>query len=69
MKQEKDGGRSSSPDNGKRGLHVTEFGHRYGVSRSTTYKLMKSGKLRSVKIAGRRIIPDSEGERLLSEGA
>ena len=68
MKQEKDRGRSNAPDNGKRGLHVNEFSHRYGMSRSTVYKLMDSGKLRSVKIAGRRIIPDSEGERLLSEG-
>lgn len=37
------------------------------LGRSTLYKLMGSGKLRSVTIAGRVLIPRSEIERLISE--
>lgn len=39
------------------------------LGRSTLYKLMGSGKLRSITIAGRVLIPRSEIERLIKEGA
>lgn len=42
---------------------------RLGISRTTLYQLMAAGKLRSVKIAGRRVIPASEVRRLVAEGA
>ena len=38
------------------------------LGRSTLYKLMGSGKLRSITIAGRVLIPRSEIERLIKEG-
>jgi excisionase family DNA binding protein len=40
----------------------------YGPSRSTIYKMIKGGEIKTVKVGGLRLIPASEGERLL-EGA
>lgn len=40
-----------------------------GVSRSTLYQLMAAGKLRSIKIRGRRMIPTTELRRIVAEGA
>jgi excisionase family DNA binding protein len=37
-------------------LRIPEADHVYGLSRSTLYKLISDGKLRSVKAAGRRLI-------------
>ena len=36
-----------------------------GLSRSTLYELIKSGRLRAVKVAGRRLIPRDALEALL----
>jgi excisionase family DNA binding protein len=52
----------------KRALRVKEAAVLYGLSRSTIYVLMDAGKLRSVKIGGRRLIPRDALEALLSEG-
>jgi predicted site-specific integrase-resolvase len=52
----------------RRGLRMRDFCEGYGVSRATAYKLMKAGKLKSVRVAGRRIIPVDAAEALL-EGA
>ncbi len=53
----------------KRAFQVNEFASAYGLSRSTIYLLMKSGKLRTVRIGGRRLIPRDAAEALLREGA
>jgi len=53
----------------KRALRVNDFCSAYGVSRTTTYDLMKKGKLRTVLIGGRRLIPVEAAEALLSGGA
>jgi excisionase family DNA binding protein len=37
----------------------------YGISRSTLYKLIAQGKLRSVLVGGRRLIPADAAEDLL----
>lgn len=37
----------------------------YGLSRSTVYNLFAAGKLRSVRIGGRRLIPADDAEALL----
>jgi excisionase family DNA binding protein len=40
-----------------------------GLSRSKLYELIAEGRLRSIKVAGRRLIPRDALEALLSEGA
>jgi len=44
---------------------VGEFCEAFRTSRAATYRRLKSGEIRSVRIAGRRLIPVSEGDRLL----
>ncbi len=53
----------------KRAFQVNEFAAAYGISRSTIYALMKEGKLRTVVVGGRRLIPKDAVEALLREGA
>jgi excisionase family DNA binding protein len=50
----------------KRALRVKDASALYGLSRSTLYVLMDAGKLRSVKIGGRRLIPRDALESLLN---
>jgi predicted site-specific integrase-resolvase len=50
-----------------RALRVNDFCQSYGISRATTYKLMKNGKLRTVLVAGRRLIPVDVAEALIAE--
>jgi predicted DNA-binding transcriptional regulator AlpA len=49
----------------ERALRVPEFCRRYGISRSTAYKLKKEGKLQIVRIAGRAVVPVDSAEALL----
>ncbi len=49
-----------------RAYRVQDFCRAYGLSRSTVYNLINSGKLRSVRVAGRRLIPADAAEALLS---
>jgi excisionase family DNA binding protein len=51
----------------KRAFHVNEASGVYGWSRSTIYKMIKAGKLRTVKIGGRRLIPRDALESLIAE--
>jgi excisionase family DNA binding protein len=51
-----------------RALRVDDFGRTVGLSRTTIYELIKTGRLRAVRVAGRTIIPTSEADRLISEG-
>lgn len=53
----------------KRAYRVLDFCRAFGVSRSTVYSLMSAGKLRTVRVAGRRLIPADAAEDLLREGA
>jgi excisionase family DNA binding protein len=50
----------------RRAWRIDEFCEAHRVSRSTVYKLISQNKLATVLIGGRRVIPDSESERLLS---
>ncbi|WP_296707186.1 helix-turn-helix domain-containing protein [Rhodoblastus sp.] len=49
----------------RRALHVNEFCEAYGVSRSTAYRLIAEGKLETVKIGNRRLVPVDSAEALL----
>ena len=48
-----------------RAYRVNDFCRLYGIGRSGVYKLLKEGKLPSVVIAGRRVIPRDAAEALL----
>lgn len=55
----------ASTPNVKRAYRVKEAAALYGLSRSTLYKMMAEGSLRTVKIGGRRLIPSDALEALL----
>ena len=52
-----------------RALRINDAAAALGVGRSTLYKLMSEGKLATVKVAGRRLVPCDNMEALLREGA
>jgi excisionase family DNA binding protein len=60
--------KSSLDENERRALRVNDAAFAYGIGRSTIYKLMSEGKLATVKIGGRRLIPRDALEALISEG-
>jgi excisionase family DNA binding protein len=39
-----------------------------GIGPSTLYKLARQGKVKLVRIAGRTVVPESEIDRIASEG-
>jgi excisionase family DNA binding protein len=53
----------------RQGYSVDEVGQIGGWSRSTTYRLIKDGTLKTIKIRGRRIITSDAVAVLLREGA
>jgi excisionase family DNA binding protein len=59
---------SSKRSDGRRAYLVNEAVADYRLSRSTIYKLMSAGKLRTVKIGGRRLIPVEAIEALIAAG-
>lgn len=48
---------------------VDNFAHVIGLSSSLVWELVSDGRVKSVKIAGRRLIPATEVTRLLAEAA
>jgi excisionase family DNA binding protein len=52
----------------KRLLIVKEVSERLRCDRLAVYKMIKSGKLRAVKVARKWLIPEEEIERLIGEG-
>lgn len=48
-------------------LRINEACAALGISRSSLYELMSAGKIKTALLAGRRVIPVSELERVLSE--
>jgi excisionase family DNA binding protein len=52
----------------KLALRVNEAAAVSGLSRSTLYELLKAGKLRAVKIGGRRLILREDLQALLHSG-
>jgi excisionase family DNA binding protein len=46
---------------------MNDFCDAYGLSRATAYKLMKAGKLRTVFVGGRRLVPVDAAETLIAE--
>lgn len=54
-----------SPPLARRAYGVREFCSAFGLSRSTVYNLMAEGRLKTVRVAGRRLIPADAAEALL----
>jgi len=52
----------------RRAYRIDEAAAAIGLSRSTLYKLIAAGTLRSVKVGGRRLVPVASLEALLAEG-
>ena len=52
----------------RRGYQINEAAVAYRLSRSTIYKLIATGVLRSVKVGGRRLIPVEAIEDLIMGG-
>ncbi len=52
-----------------RAFSVPEAAHMCGVSRATLYRLLKEGKITSIKIGNRRLIRDDQINALLAGGA
>jgi excisionase family DNA binding protein len=48
---------------------VNRFCDAMGLGRTKFYALVRQGKIRTVRIGGCRVVPASEVERLLREGA
>jgi excisionase family DNA binding protein len=59
----------ASPRVERRAYTISDVCEAVRVSRSTVYKLISSGRLRTVKVAGRRLITCEALEALLREGA
>jgi excisionase family DNA binding protein len=53
----------------KLALRVNEASVAAGISRTTIYKLMTDGKLRTTKVGGRRLILREDLQALLQAGA
>jgi excisionase family DNA binding protein len=49
----------------RRALTLSDFCDFYSIGKSTAYLLIRSGKLRSIRVGGRRLIPVDSAEALL----
>jgi predicted site-specific integrase-resolvase len=52
-----------------KGRRINDACAALGIGRSSIYKLRAQGKIKMVSIAGRTIVPETEIERLATEGA
>lgn len=48
---------------------IRDFAAVTGISRSSIYELIKDGKLETVLVAGRRLVPRRAAEKLINEAA
>jgi excisionase family DNA binding protein len=53
---------------GRKARRVNDACRAIGIGRSTLYKLAGNGKIKLVHVLGRTLVPESEIERLASEG-
>jgi excisionase family DNA binding protein len=50
----------------RRALSMRETAHACGLSRATLYRLLKNGKLSTIKIGSRRLVPVASIDALLN---
>jgi excisionase family DNA binding protein len=53
----------------RRAFSVREAARMCGVSRATLYRLLTEGKITTIKIGSRRLVPEASIETLLAGGA
>ncbi len=53
----------------RRALSILETASTCGLSRATLYRLLKDGKLTTIKIGARRLVPVASVDALLNGGA
>jgi Helix-turn-helix domain len=59
-------GRRSMSTPERQAWTIAEFCEIFGgISRSGVYKMVNQGRIRTIDVAGRRLIPDSERQQLL----
>lgn len=56
------------PPTERRALTVNEWCAAYGPSRSSLYKMISKGEIKTIVIAGRRLVAVDEAEKLLESG-
>jgi excisionase family DNA binding protein len=56
---------NNSPTTSRRALTLHDFCDFYSTGRSTAYSMIRSGKLPSIRVGGRRLIPVDAAEALL----
>lgn len=62
------GGNTQAPDAAPLAFRVHDFCVRLGVSPSTFWKYAALGKIHTIRIGGRTLIPADEAARILREG-
>jgi excisionase family DNA binding protein len=62
-------GRAGPSPNAPKARRINDACRAIGISRTTIYKLAGEGKIKLVHVLGRTLVPESEIERLASEGA
>jgi excisionase family DNA binding protein len=50
----------------RRAYRIDEFCAAFGLGRTKVYELIKTGKLRTVLVGGRRLVPRDAGEALIA---
>jgi excisionase family DNA binding protein len=60
---------SNANEEGRRALSIVESARASSLSRATLYRLIADGKLTTVKIRNRRLVPVAALDALLREGA
>ena len=59
---------SDSYDESRLAFRVLPFCDSVGIGRTKFYELMAAGKIRTITVGGRRLIPAEEARRLVREG-
>jgi excisionase family DNA binding protein len=55
-----------NPDPARRAWRVKDLSKAIGLSKSTLYSAMNDGRLRSIKVAGRRLVPADAVDEFLN---
>ena len=66
---DEDGSMQDPNINDRRARRIKPACDALGISRSHLYALAKRGRIRLVRLGGRTVVPESEIERVLREGA